>query len=245
MAESARLLIADDENTFLQATGDLLRREGYQCDCVSDATSAVDKLKENRYDLLIADIKMPGNPDLELVRDLPSIAQGLSVILVTAYPSRDSAIKAVGLPVVSYLVKPVDFDELLRQVHKAVEKNKLYKAVINARQRLEYWQEGLSGLEEAIKSTSGEGFSASAKSFMDLTYGNVAGALTDIKNITVDKLEENVNTPVCNLLNCPRLGELKKGVEETIRVLEKSKGAFKSRELGILRKNLEKLLNKD
>ena len=65
MTELGRILFADDEETFLQASCDLLRREGYACDGVPDASAAMQKLAAKKYDLLIADIKMPGNAELE------------------------------------------------------------------------------------------------------------------------------------------------------------------------------------
>lgn len=239
MPELGHILIADDEETFLKSTGDLLNREGYDCDCVPDATAAVEKLKENQYDLLIADIKMPGNPDLELIQNLPNIAEGMPAILVTGYPSQRSAIQAIHLPVVAYLVKPIDFEELLAQARTAVEKSRLYRAVANTKQRLRYWQEGLADLEQVLKDKGGGVFSASVKSFLDLTFGNIAGAFSDIKHITDAMTSEDINLPACHLLNCPRLAHLTEVVEETIEVLEKTKGAFKSKELGKLRKKLQ------
>ena len=86
MSDQGRILIADDEKVFLESTADLLRRAGYECSCVPDAPSAIEELRKEEYDLLIADIKMPGNPDLELVRELPNIAEGMPVILVVPSP---------------------------------------------------------------------------------------------------------------------------------------------------------------
>jgi CheY-like chemotaxis protein len=68
--DAARILLADDEVTFLAATADLLRREGYHCDEVGDAASALARVSEGHYDLLITDLEMPGNADLQLVRDV-------------------------------------------------------------------------------------------------------------------------------------------------------------------------------
>ncbi len=53
MSDMARILIADDEETFLQSMGALLRREGYACDCVRDAREAAAALEQATYDLLI------------------------------------------------------------------------------------------------------------------------------------------------------------------------------------------------
>src|SRR5574341_1431460 len=122
MSELGRILFADDEETFLRASCDLLRREGYACDGVPDASAAAQKLRVEKYDLLIADIKMPGNAELEFIQEVPKITDGLPVILVTGYPSTYTAIKSIQLPVMAYLPKPVDFGELLNQVRKGVER---------------------------------------------------------------------------------------------------------------------------
>src|SRR5947209_20368437 len=70
MSDMARILIADDEETFLQSMGALLRREGYACDCVRDARGAATALEQATYDLLITDIYMPGNAELVFLREL-------------------------------------------------------------------------------------------------------------------------------------------------------------------------------
>lgn len=127
MAELGRILLADDEELFLHSTADLLRRQGYECDCAVDARTAVEMLGKKSYDLLIADIKMPGNPDLEFIKELPRIAEGMPAILVTGYPSLNSAIQSIQLPVVSYLIKPFEFSDLLAQVMSAITDNGLLR----------------------------------------------------------------------------------------------------------------------
>lgn len=245
MGELGRILVADDEETFLQSTADLLRREGYDCDCVPDAATAIKKLKNTKYDLLIADIKMPGNPELELINDLPKVAEGMPAILVTGYPSRHSAIQAVQLPVVAYLVKPIDFEQLLTRVNAAIEKSRLYRAVVGTKQRLQYWQDSLVDLEEVLKNKNSGAFSASVKGFLDLTLANITGALSDIRHIIAVTTGEEIKLPACHLLNCPKLDELMRAVDKTIKVLEKTKGAFKSKELGLIRKQLEELVRRN
>ncbi len=127
MSELGRILIADDEETFLNSTADLLRREGYECDHASDACGVLEMLKASRYDLLITDIQMPGNPEMELVKELPKIARGMSVLLVTDYPSLRSLIEFVKLTGAAYMVKPFEFDELLAQVKVSIELSRVYR----------------------------------------------------------------------------------------------------------------------
>jgi DNA-binding response OmpR family regulator len=274
MAELGRILVADDEETFLYSTADLLRREGYECDCVSDGIGAAEALRSNNYDLLIADIKMPGNPQLELIRDLSHTAEGMPVILVTGYPSLRSAIQSIQLPVAAYLVKPVDFSELLARVQISIEKFRVYQTICSMRQSLQKWHRDLAAIEEVLTGMTEDSSSSVVDAFVDLTFQNIVGALSDIKRLMEEFVIRNMgkiphtpgrmgkipHTPgrmgkipytperidheplePCHLLNCPKLHALRGVLVETIGVLEKTKSAFKSKDLGQLREKLEEV----
>ncbi len=122
MADSGNILIADDDETFLQSTADLLRREGYVCDCASDAGAVIEILRLARYDILITDINMPGNTGLELIKNLPKNAEGMPVILVTGNHLTNTEIQSLQPPVVACMRKPLDFDKLLAQVRISMER---------------------------------------------------------------------------------------------------------------------------
>jgi DNA-binding NarL/FixJ family response regulator len=125
MAESVqasskgRLLIADDEPQFRDAIAQLLQLEGYTCESAPNSQVCQELLAQKQFDVLIADIRMPGNTDLELLEQVQGLH--LPVIVVTGYPSVPSAIRAIKLPVVAYLVKPFNFSELLREVERAMK----------------------------------------------------------------------------------------------------------------------------
>src|SRR5262245_20450522 len=179
--EAARILIADDEETFLHSTADLLRKEGFECDCVSTADEAVTSLTRQQYDLLIADIRMPGNPNLEMVRGLAAGAGNLPVILVTGYPSLQSALDAVRLPVIAYLVKPFEFEELRSEVERAVGWSRLSRAVGSARSRLDHWKNELGALEGLLGSDSKDTRGRSLDVFLGITLRNIVGSLSDLE----------------------------------------------------------------
>lgn len=242
MADLGRILIADDEETFLLSTADLLRREGYHCACAGDAIMAAEMLKNDEYDLLIADIKMEGNLELELIRNLRQIVGYMPVILVTGYPSVRSAIQSIQLPVVAYLVKPIEFNELLAQVQSSIKNYQFFRAVQNLRKRLTDWSENLKDIKEVQEVTPKGVTSAPIDSFLTLTFQNIFGALSDLKCLTKSFSKGSPEQEVCHLLNCPRLTALKGALVETIDVLEKTKSAFKSKELGNLRRKLEELV---
>src|SRR4030095_11661625 len=112
MTPLGRVLIADDEETFLMATADLLRREGFEGETVRDGETALARVREASYDLLISDLEMPGNEDLDLVKRVAEVAGGLPIIIITGFPSTRSAIASIELPVAAYLLKPVAFQDL-------------------------------------------------------------------------------------------------------------------------------------
>ena len=115
-----RILIADDEPTFLNSTAELLRREGFTVDTVDDAASALAAISAATYDLLITDLEMPGNADLDLVQQVAHLSGGLPIIIITGFPSVRSAVASIELPVAAYLVKPVHFPELLKRATSAL-----------------------------------------------------------------------------------------------------------------------------
>jgi len=242
MIESTQILIADDEETFLQSTADLLRREGYRCDCVPDAEKAIKILRGNEYDLLISDIKMRGNSGLELVQNLSNTNKNIPVILVTGYPVLSSAIRSIELRVVAYLIKPIDFEELLKYVVNAVEQSCLCRSVRSTKERLQYWYEGLEGIEHLLQDKSQKALPVSVKVFIELTFQNIVGAMSDLKHLAGALTIPDASQEICHLFNCPRLDVLTEQVVGTIDVLKKSKSAFKSKELGQIRKKLQEVI---
>ena len=101
-----KILIADDEETFRITTVGLLEREGHQCDSAVSASDALKHL-DKPYDLLITDIRMPGNVDLEFVKELRQRVPLLPIIIVTGHPSVPTAVESLHLSVVDYFVKPL------------------------------------------------------------------------------------------------------------------------------------------
>lgn len=247
MDNLGRILIADDEETFLSAIIKVFCREGYECNCASDSETATKMLRSDSYDLLIADVKTPGNQQLGFIQQLPSIDEGMPVILVTAYPSLASAVMSIQLPVAAYLIKPVDFDELLAQVHTSIERYRTYRSVRSIQERLQNWNRDVANIGETLTltSTSSGIHSTAVGLFLDLSFRNITDTLSDMRHLTKVLAKYDPALPVCHLFNCPRLTEMTDAVMETIDVLEKTKSAFKSKDLGELRQKLEKLFKSE
>ncbi|QDU88817.1 Transcriptional regulatory protein ZraR [Pirellulimonas nuda] len=122
---TARILIADDEPLYLRTTGELLRKAGYSCECVGDARAAVEALSRETFDLVLSDLNMPGNAELELLRQGRARWPNTPLIVVTGVPSLPTAIESVRLGIADYLLKPVRFDDLLSSVRRALARRPL------------------------------------------------------------------------------------------------------------------------
>lgn len=115
-----RILIADDEPLYLRTTGQLLRRAGYECECVPDGNAALEKLRNEPFDLILSDLNMPGNLKLELLRRGRTQWPHTPLIVITGVPSLPTAIESVRLGIADYLLKPVKYEDLLASVSRVL-----------------------------------------------------------------------------------------------------------------------------
>jgi DNA-binding NtrC family response regulator len=240
MVDAFRILFVDDEETFLFSTADLLRREGYQCDCVSDVAQAYPLLKQADFDLVIADIKMPGNSELEFVRQLAALAEGVPIILVTGYPSIASAVQSIELPVMAYLVKPFNIQDLLAKVELAVRHAGLHRAVRRELARLQEYRQGLVHIETRMQQPPRGSQEQPLQAFVGMTLRNIVDGLTSLHQLAEAAGEQESGVTRSWPAVVPQ--DLREVLRDTIATLERTKSAFKSKELGELRKRLESLL---
>lgn len=118
MHSPLRVLLADDEPLFLSTTAKLLSKLGYECTCVTNAGDALRALREHRFDVALVDLNMPGNLQLELLRDGRAQFPRVPMIVVTGMPTLPSAIESVRLGIADYLLKPVEFDDLATTIRR-------------------------------------------------------------------------------------------------------------------------------
>ena len=230
-----RILVAEDDEAFRLSTKLFLQRQGYECEAAPNAEVAAELLRASDFDLLISDINMPGNVSLELVEKLPQVAAALPVILLTGYPSIQSAARSVRLRVVAYLVKPCDADELLAIAESAIANYRAYRAVAANRNKLESWARDLAEIEDLLRTSPGETI-APTVAFLNLTLRNLLAVLVDLKHFTEAVAQQPGKDGILQQI------ALHRALQETIDVLEKTKRSFKSKELGELRHRLENLL---
>jgi DNA-binding NtrC family response regulator len=242
MQNSANILLADDDEIYLQQTASQLGRAGFSCTLCRSAAQVLEAVRTIQADLLISDINMPGNANLELVRALQEAAPGLPVILVTAFPTLDTALVSANSAVAAYLVKPLNFPELIELVRTLIPRAHMARSLTETRKHLEDWQNELDQMIAMLSQPRGREYQMLADAFVKLAIKNITTSLRDIQSVTETLSTGQPAEIVCRDMNCPRLVQLDGALRETIRVLQETKGSFKSSELGALRRKLETLV---
>lgn len=119
-----KILIVDDEEVARLTLAEILRYEGYDTKSVGSGEEAIVVLRSEPFDIMILDLKMSGMNGLDVLRDVVEDLPGLSVIIMTAYGTIDSAIQAIRYRVHDYLLKPVSPDQVLESIEKAINQKK-------------------------------------------------------------------------------------------------------------------------
>jgi signal transduction histidine kinase/CheY-like chemotaxis protein len=125
-AETARILLVDDESGTVEVLARILKGHGYQADAVTDGKAALQRLAETKYDLVLCDIRMPGLSGLEIYRRLeerdPDMAR--RIIFITGDVMSSGTRRFLKESGTSYLSKPFDLDEFVAKVRAALKDQK-------------------------------------------------------------------------------------------------------------------------
>ena len=120
-----KILIADDEAAITTGLGAILSDEGYSVDVVADGQKALERLSEDRYGVILADLKMPKLDGLSLLRELQTKQIPTECIIITGQATVDSAVQAMQQGAYDYIEKPLNSEKLNRLkalIPKAIEK---------------------------------------------------------------------------------------------------------------------------
>ena len=124
MAE--KILVVDDEDIIRESLSYILKKEKYEVDEAANGKIAFEMLKETSYDLVITDIEMPEMKGIALLDELKKMNLQTNTIVITAYGSMETAIAALRSGASDYILKPVEFDELIIKVKKLFEVRDLH-----------------------------------------------------------------------------------------------------------------------
>nr|MBI3614080.1 response regulator [Nitrospirota bacterium] len=238
-----RILVAEDEELVRRLIAEWLREDGYQCECVGTAKEAVSALATDAYDLLITDIRLPDNETLEWLQACRSGASAVPVIVITGYPSVGTAVEAVRHAVVDYLVKPVNAEALCGSVGLAIGKGRVLRTLRKAREEMRLWGEAMDGLEQSL--ADGAKGAEPTEHVLDQTmipFRQIVASLKATLDATKSGHSECRKVDLCTAVGCTKSAAYEEALRRSVEVLANTKSAFKSKELGDLRKLLAGIL---
>jgi len=132
----ARILLVEDDESIRELLVEVLEEEGYRVDEASDGHAALRALDARLYEIALFDINIPGPDGLTLLSAAPSFQTDAQFIVMTAFSSVDSAVKAMKLGAFDYLRKPFKPEELLLTVSRALEQLELRREMARLRRKV-------------------------------------------------------------------------------------------------------------
>lgn len=210
------ILLVDDDALAGMVLSTWLREKGYAAQLASGPAEADRLLAAGTFDLLLSDIRMPGNFHLEWVERLLHARTTPPILLITGTPDLETALRAANLPVEGCLLKPVDFAALDGVVQRILQKFRRRREFIDVARDIAQLlaARGLAGTSE------------------ETTLVERLG-----------RLSASLQPPNGRAAAGPSADEIwRAAITDAITVLEKTKDSFRSKELGGLRQRLQKML---
>jgi DNA-binding NtrC family response regulator len=121
MKTTISMLIVDDEESVRDSLYNWFIEDGYEVDCAANAKEALAKIEAANFDIILADIKMPGMDGLEMHRRIKAINNSAIVIVMTAFASVETAVQALKDGAFDYITKPFDPDDLSHLIRNAAK----------------------------------------------------------------------------------------------------------------------------
>jgi PAS domain S-box-containing protein len=197
MDDEQRILIVDDDTAFTKTLSDILSTEGLAPLVVADGKTAVERSAEHSPMVAVIDLVLQDSPGLEVMKGIKELSRDTQCIVLTGHASQQSAIEAANLGAYSYLLKPVDIDQLLLTIRRAAEKAEAERALRESEEKY-----------RLVVQNAGEGIA-----LLDLD-GNFLEANPKALEITGLGRDEVVGRNLAEVL--PRLGLQQSALEQLI-----------------------------
>jgi DNA-binding NtrC family response regulator len=150
----SNILVVDDDESLRRVTQLQLEEAGYRVLTASNGTQALALMEEETPGLVITDLKMPGPSGLELLKKIRQDYPQTTVLLITAFGTVQTAVEAMKAGAYDYITKPIDYEELVLVVNRAMERQQLVEEVRTLRRSLDqkYGFENIIGRSKALLS---------------------------------------------------------------------------------------------
>ncbi|OGL42242.1 MAG: two-component system response regulator [Candidatus Schekmanbacteria bacterium RBG_13_48_7] len=114
-----KVLLVDDEEEFTSVLSERMESRGLNVDIADSGISALDKVHEHPYDVIILDLAMPGMDGIETLKRIRELNPDLQVILLTGHATLEKGVEAVKLGAMDFLEKPADIQQLMQKIKDA------------------------------------------------------------------------------------------------------------------------------
>jgi len=153
MEKKISILIVDDEESVRDSLNSWFAEDGYRVECAEDAKKALSILESHSFDIILTDLKMPGMDGLEMLRRIKALNKESIVIVMTAFATVDTAVKALKDGAYDYVTKPFDPDDLSHLIRNASKQISLANENETLKKRVDSLEsvEDLIGKSAAIK----------------------------------------------------------------------------------------------
>jgi len=166
----AKILIVDDEQNIREVLSIFLKDEGYIVSVAGDGNSALEATKNDIFDIIITDLKMPKVSGFDLLKSIKETSPATVVVIITAFGTTESAVDAMKLGAFDYIQKPFKINDIRLIVKNALEKQELQKEV--------------SFLKEQVKAPSLENIIGSSPAMHDL-FSLISKAASSNANVLI------------------------------------------------------------
>ena len=129
MKQNIKILIIDDDPNFRKTLTDILRVKGYEPSVATGGAEAIAAVEREKFSLVLIDLMLPDMPGLDVMERIKAISPLTEAIILTGNASLDSAIEATGQGAFSYLLKPYQMDDLLRNIRHGVERQQAQEEI--------------------------------------------------------------------------------------------------------------------
>ncbi len=144
-----RILVVDDEAFVRELLAELFSTAGYEVHTAGTAHETLRQLENREFQVALVDLRVPGVVGLELIHQIKRLSRDISIVVMTAHPTVDTALEAMRLGVCDYVVKPFRLKEIECVMNDAVERHGERQQVRQLRERVSELEERLADLSRS------------------------------------------------------------------------------------------------
>lgn len=123
----AKILVIDDEKSIRETLKEILEYENHKIDVAEDGEVGLEKFKNNKYDIVLLDIKMPNKDGIEVLEDIFKLGSDVPVIMISGHGNIDTAVESIKKGAYDFIEKPLDLNRLLVTIRNAMDRTSLIK----------------------------------------------------------------------------------------------------------------------